>query len=476
MGLAFCVMMLAFAYPQPSAALQQDDPVINLLQIDDASPVVTGDGEVELDEEPSDRRIERRLQEVLDATERFSDLGVEVRDGVVFLSGVAETDEDRALAVDLAKRTNGVAVTVNNLAVRKKEIWTLQPAIEELRKLLEVVIHASPLMLAGLLLLVIFVFAARLSSRSTNRILSRTTNSELLRSVLRKAVFLTVLVIGIYLALRVTGLTRIAIAVISGTGLLGLALGFAFRDIAENFLASLLLSIQRPFRLGDVVEVDGHTGIVRKVTSRGTLLIDFDGNHIQIANATVYKNTIKNFTSNPVARINFLIGVGYDDEITQAQEIIRQVLDRHPAVLKDPEPLVLVDELGASTVNLRVYFWINGAEHSMLKMKSSVIRLTVRGLADAGVSMPDEAREVIFPHGVPVHIMQELEGPNKQKPSVSSDQEMVDLQSRRVQQSNEVSVEAEGDLTTETHDLNRQAEHARDPEEGANVLEDSAKG
>ncbi|MEC9372522.1 MAG: mechanosensitive ion channel domain-containing protein, partial [Planctomycetota bacterium] len=237
------------------------------------------------------------------------------------------------------------------------------------------------------------------------------------------------------------------------------------RDIAENFLASLLLSIQRPFRLGDLIEVDGHLGIVRKVTSRGTLLIDFDGNHIQIANSTVYKNTIKNYTANPLVRINFMVGIGYDDTISHAQQIIRGVLDAHPSVLSDPEPLVLVEQAGASTINLRVYAWIDGARHSMLKMKSSLIRLVVNALADAGVSMPDEAREVIFPKGVPI-TQAEAPPPRPKRepdvaPSPARDGPVRD---------EAVAVEAEGDLTSEAPELERQANRARDPEKGANVL------
>ena len=277
-----------------------------------------------------------------------------------------------------------------------------------------------------------------------------------------KAVALIVVVVGLYIALRITGLTRVAITVISGTGLLGLALGFAFRDIAENFLASILLSIQRPFRLRDVIEVDGHMGIVQKVTSRGTLLIDFDGNHIQIANATVYKNTIKNYSANPKMRSDFIVGIGYDDSPARAQEIIHDVLDEHPAVLKDPEPLVLLEELGASTVNLRIYYWLDASKHSVLKMQSSVIRLVMRGLIDAGVSMPDEAREVIFPQGVPVQMSHAESSP------------APDARPKAPKPSEEVFTEAEGDLTTETVDLQRQADEARDPESGSDVLGEEA--
>lgn len=145
---------------------------------------------------------------------------------------------------------------------------------------------------------------------------------------------------------------------------------------------------------------------MRWVTSRTTVVTTLDGNQVQIPNSTVFKSTIRNFTSNPNRRENFMVGIGYDDAISFAQKVALKVLAEHPAVLNDPEPLVLVDNLGSSAVNLRVYFWLDGSRHSWAKVKSSVIRLVKRAYQDAGISLPDEARELIFPHGVPVRMME----------------------------------------------------------------------
>jgi len=379
------------AAAEPSPTPPADEPTVTATQ-----------QAVDVDKSVSDTRIARRIREILIATERFTDLEVETRDAVVFLRGTTTHPDAKALAADLANRTQGVAAVVNNIRIDEGPTWTLQPAMDELRDVWRSVIRALPLLVIGLTILFMSIVIAGAVSRLVTRLLTRRTGSELLRNMVHKTAFTLVILIGVYLCLRISGLTRVALTIVSGTGLIGLVLGFAFRDIAENFLASILLSIQRPFRLGDVVEVDGHTGVVRKVTSRGTLMIDFDGNHIQIANSTVYKNTIKNFTANPLVRLSFNIGIGYDDDIARAQAVVRSVLEDHPFVLDSPEPLVLVDQLGASTINLRVFFWINGAEHSGLKVKSAAIRLTVGALDAAGISMPDEAREVIFPKGIPI--------------------------------------------------------------------------
>jgi small conductance mechanosensitive channel len=127
---------------------------------------------------------------------------------------------------------------------------------------------------------------------------------------------------------------------------------------------------------------------------------------VQIPNASVYKNNIRNFTTNANRREDFVVGIGYDVSIHKAQEIARKVLADHPAVLDNPEPVVLADSLGRATINLRVYFWLNGREHSWLKVRSSVIRLVKLAFQEHGVSMPDEAREVVFPHGVPITVVE----------------------------------------------------------------------
>ena len=248
---------------------------------------------------------------------------------------------------------------------------------------------------------------------------------------------------------------------LGGTGLFGLVIGFAFRDIAENFLASILISMQHPFAAGDLITVAGDKGYVQSVNTRSTLLMSLEGNHIQIPNATIYKETITNFTANPNARFDFSVGIGYDDSIAQAQSVALSVLREHPAIVSDPEPMVLVESLGAATINLRVYFWVDGARYSCLKVRSAVIRLTKRAFDEVGISMPDEAREVVFPAGVPVRMSSpdatEPAGHDPPKPRISDSETPVNS--------------AEGNLTSEADEINQQARRARSPEAGEDLLE-----
>lgn len=344
-----------------------------------------------------DEEIRRRLQSVLDATDWFTEPHVRVEEGVVFLKGRAESDKLKSWAGDLARSTQDVVAVANRMDVTDPPIWDWGPTWTELKGLWRDFLLSLPLFFLGLFILGLSWGAGLLAARKSRSVLRHRIQARLLRNVLAGGIGVAVFLIGTYIVLRVSGLTQLALTVVGGTGLVGLAVGIAFRDITENFLASIFLSMQRPFETGDLIEVSGVTGYVQQLNVRTTILMALDGNLVQIPNASVYKSNLRNFTTNSNRRDHFDIGIGYNDSINESQEIALQVLTDHPAVLSDPEPSVLVDSLGKATVNLRVYYWINGREHSWLKVRSSLIRLLKRAYQQQGITMPDEAREVVFP-------------------------------------------------------------------------------
>ena len=346
-----------------------------------------------------DSEITARLQSILVATEWFESPQVEVREGVVFLAGNTSTELHKAWAGDLARRTQDVAAVVNKIQIQRSSLWDLEPAKREIEALWRNFILALPNVLLSLVVMAVAWSVGRLVTRISRAVTAKQLSAPLLREVLSRMFGVLVFLLGVYLVLRISGLTRLAVTVLGGTGLVGLIIGIAFRDITENFLASIFLSMQRPFQSGDLIEINDVLGYVQRLTTRTTILMTLDGNHVQIPNSTVYKSPIRNFTSNPNRRETFTIGIGYDDAIPKAQEIALAVLQDHPAILKSPEPWVLVDSLGSSTVVLKIYFWLNGTEHSWLKVRSSAIRLIKRAFQDSGISMPDDAREVVFPPG-----------------------------------------------------------------------------
>lgn len=423
--------------------------------------------QVQIQPRALDEEIRARLEDILRATGWFANQEVRVQDGVVFLEGQAHTEGHKKWAGDLARSTRDVAVVVNRMDVPRPPVWDFRPAMASLRELARGVVRSLPVLAFSVIVLGLAWLVARITAGATRRILEHRAMTPFLREVVTRATALAVFVVGLYIVLRVAGLTTVAMTVMGGTGLLGLILGIAFRGITENFLASIFLSLQQPFRTGDLVQITDVLGYVQRLTNRATVLMTLDGNHVQIPNTLVYQSAIRNYTSNPNRREDFCIGIGYSDAVPFAQKVASRVLAEHPAVLQNPEPWVLVDNLGKATVNLRVYFWLDGSQHSWLKVRSSVIRSIKRAFQTANISMPDEARELIFPRGVPVRLLDA----KQPLPSAEEEQGPPALSGASDASDDEVSARAEAGLHSEASDIEAQARRSRSPEEGENLLE-----
>ncbi|MEZ4706317.1 MAG: mechanosensitive ion channel family protein [Caldilineaceae bacterium] len=463
-----CVLLWGLLIFAPSPPLFAQDQTDAGDLVEEAPETPAAPAQVDIQPRARDEEIAERLTSILTATEWFIDPQAEVQDGVVFLRGQTRREEWRQWAGDLARNTQDVVAVVNRIEELPRPLWDFTPAWDELRTLWRDSVQALPLVAFGLLLLGVTWLLTNFTVRVARRVVKDRVPSPLLVNVVAWTMAAPILLIGIYIVLRIAGLTQLALTVLGGTGLAGLVIGIAFRDIAENFLASILLSIRNPFRAGDRVDVAGFVGIVQRVTTRGTILMTLDGNHVQIPNSTVYKSTITNYTANPSRRMEFTVGIGYETAIPDAQSVIGQVLMDHPIVLDKPEPLVLVEELGASTVNLCVYFWFNGTQYEGLRLKSSLIRLVKRALESSGISMPDEAREVIFPQGVPVFSPQSTPASAQTLSAQTPDE--TPLKEDPVT-SDPLSTEAEGGLRSEDAEIQAQARHSRAPEEGEDLLD-----
>lgn len=421
-------------------------------------------GPVQVAPRARDDEIERRLERILDATGWFEQSDVRVDEGIVFLAGQTKDERSRTWASDLARRTEGVVAVVNRIEIEVSGTSRFSPAWEGLRELWESFLRSLPAYSLGAVLLLL----AYALGRSATKILRasfrrRQKQGDVIRDITARATGVVLFVLGLYVALRVAGLTRLAATVLGGTGVVGLILGIAFRDIAENVLASILLTRQQPFRRGDLVEINGIEGYVQSLTLRATVLMNLEGNHVQIPNSTVYKSSIRNFSSNPARRVDFTVGIGYDDAIPHAQETALRVISEHPAVLKHPEPWVLAEGLGSAVVQLRVYAWLDGTKHSWLKVRSSLIRLVKRSFQERGISMPDEAREVVFPQGVPVRLLRGKSAP-------AAHEELTIGQREGKAENADVATGAEAGLGSEASSIERLAFESRTPEAGQDLL------
>ena len=406
-----------------------------------------------------DSQIKERLVRILTATEWFENPDVIVNDGVVFLSGSTTTADHKRWAGDLARNTQDVTAVVNRIEVLDPDIWDYQPAYTGVQELWRNIMSAIPFMIFSIVVLVIFWGISLLVAKGARAYFTNRQMNDLLQDIAARGVAIAVFLIGIYIVFHVADLTNIALTILGGTGLLGIVLGIAFRDITENFLASIFLSVQNPFHAGDLVEINENKGIVQRLTIRATLLMTLDGNHLQIPNSTVYKSNILNFTSNPNQQISFIIGIGYESSVTSAQDIASHLFKEHPAVLREPEPWILVDNLDSSTIKLKFYFWVDGSKHNVLKVKSSILRQIKTAYLSEGISIPADVNTIVNLDGITVQHNKEITS-KENKESVAA----------TVADDSKLITKAEGKLESNDEEILEQARMSRSPEEGVNLL------
>jgi small-conductance mechanosensitive channel len=200
------------------------------------------------------------------------------------------------------------------------------------------------------------------------------------------------------LALRAAGLSGVAGAIFGALGASAVILGFAFRDIGENFISGIILAFNRPFEVNDTIRVVGHFGKVKSLQFRYTHVKTFDGKDVYIPNSDVLTQPVQNYTADGFIRYDFIVGIAYEDDIEGAKQVIQHTLDNHHLVISDDDHVNFVaeEELAASTVNLRVYFWVNTKDFraGALKVRGEVIR-DVKNTIDANeYNLPADITEI----------------------------------------------------------------------------------
>lgn len=205
-----------------------------------------------------------------------------------------------------------------------------------------------------------------------------------------------VLLLGAFLALSVVHLEKTVVSILAGLGIMGIALGFAFQDIASNFMSGLLLAFRSPFQVGDVIEVNGVSGTVAAINLRDTELTTFEGQKIFIPNKEVIGNKLKNFSVHQPRRVDLDFGISYSSSIEEAKELLLNVAQKDADVLKEPTPSCSCVELGASSINLKLKVWVKYPGSDVVEVKD---RLYVRGkqaLDHAKIEIPFATRSLEF--------------------------------------------------------------------------------
>ena len=369
------------------------------------------------DSTTQDAAIANRIRDILTELEGFGDITVAVSSGIVTLRG-STLDQPTALRLnELVSRVEGVVAIENDVTETTDVVQRLNPAVERFMARGRQAIAFMPLALVAvslfaLIVLLGFVIARR--KQPWERLAPNAFIADIYRQILR----LVFIVGGLVVALDILNATALLSGILGAAGIVGLAIGFAVRDTVENFIASIMLSIRQPFRPNDTVEIEGDTGKVIRLTSRATILLSFDGNHIRIPNATVFKSRIVNFSRNAERRFTFQLGVAPEADLAHAQTLAMNTLERLPFVLTNPHASVWIESVDDSWVTMGLAAWINQNETSIVLARSEAIRLVQAAYDTAGIGAQPPAYRLLLTEGAlgaqatPAQPQQEYEGPN----------------------------------------------------------------
>ncbi len=272
----------------------------------------------------------------------------------------------------------------------------------------------------GLLIIILGVLIGSWIGNFARRRISNRTNDPLMSRFLGKTIKIVALLIAIMLALKAAGLGGIATAILTAAGASAVVLGFAFKDIGENFIAGIILAFNRPFDVNDTVEIGSNFGKVKALEFRYTKLKTFDGKDVYIPNSDVLTTPVTNYTEDGFFRWSFVIGIAYEDNIEGAKNTVMEALRKEPDVIEDEEHenFVIEDELATSTVNLKVFFWVDTKDFRRMALttKGNVVRAVKEALEDNGYYMPADIQEIKIYGG-----NKELELPVRLSPSKKND-------------------------------------------------------
>ena len=376
-ALRFGLLVVALLFCGPSTGRAQEQ----------ADTSAAGGGMGTVAAVPADSILQARLRGVFGEVEAFRGIEVAVRHGVAHLQGTVVQPQEAAEAEALARRFDGVLYVHSTLTAESALADRVVPAVDRLRNYATGALNFLPVgVLALVVLFLTLAIAQWMGGWEVPRALRM---SPLAWGLLRRAVQGGIVLVGLVITFDLLGVTSLVGALLGTAGVAGLAIGFAFRDIIENYLAGVLLSLRQPFRVNDLVSIADHEGRVVRLTARELVLLTVDGNHVRLPNATVFKSVLVNYTLNPRRLFSFEVGVGVTDDLVAAQRIGVETLEAMNGVMDDPPPFARVHALADSTVTLRFHGWVDQESADFLKVQSEAIRLVKQALDEQGVEMPE---------------------------------------------------------------------------------------
>ena len=335
----------------------------------------------------SDAALVRRLDARFRAIKGLQEVETSAIEGVVMLKGEVISEDQRNLAEVIALQAPGVKKVENRITLSSRLRDRFQVALQVAGDKLVRLVAAIPLLLVALVIVWLSTRLGQLVYRRPRWLQPHLRSANpYMEGLVQRVLHWLIVLVGVLLALNLLGATSLVGAVLGSAGVVGLALGFAFKDIAENYIAGVLLSLRRPFSPGDHLLIDSkHEGRVVALTARSTLLMTLDGNQLSLPNAVVFRSVVLNYTQNPKRRFDFLVPLDPSSSLGDAQREGLAAISRVEGVLADPPPYALVQEYLPDRLSVQFLGWVDQSRNSTYRVRSEAMRATKTAIDRAGV-------------------------------------------------------------------------------------------
>lgn len=260
----------------------------------------------------------------------------------------------------------------------------------------EIIAMTPNIILAGLILAIAFLIA-RLFRKVAYKLISKVSKKQAINNLAAIFVYIFIVGIGLFAALSVLQLDKAVTSILAGAGIVGLALGFAFQDIAANFISGIFISFRRPFNVGDLIEARDYKGRVTNVNLRDTIITTLEGQDVIIPNKEIFQNPIKNYNSSGRRRMDLSVGVSYGDDLEKVKRIVLEAVDKISLKSTADEITFFYKEFGDSSINFDVRIWVKTTSQlDYLTVRSEAIMFIKKAFDENDITIPFPIRTLDF--------------------------------------------------------------------------------
>lgn len=252
-------------------------------------------------------------------------------------------------------------------------------------------ISGIPNLLTALAIFIVSLYLARIISNTLRRVLSKRRAPEGVTHILAQLALWSIIVVG-----TITALQRFfdVTAFLTGLGILGFTVGFALQDVMKNFASGIILLLQQPFHVGELIGVKGFDGTVMAIDLRSTEMRATDGRVIILPNADVLSNPIINYSRANQRRVDLSINLPHTSEPNTVRRILLDAIQTVPGFISTPEPVIVFNNLTNSALELNANFWVDVTQNDPAHAKDDVILKVKSALSDEGIEIPHPVQAV----------------------------------------------------------------------------------